>query len=69
MRPDEKNVLNGIVQHIENQMVNFDSPECTLIAKGLVRDGERGLYAQNYLQTPRRDLVQVRNAIALLPID
>jgi hypothetical protein len=68
MTQPEKDVLTGIVQHLENLMVQTDALERALIARSLIADGEAGSYRLSYVAAAQRDLALIRQAIAYLPI-
>jgi hypothetical protein len=65
----EQEILYGIVQTLQNQMVKFDALERVLIDKRVIRGGERDLRDSDYLQAAINDLALIRGAIANLPVD
>ncbi len=68
MTQQEKDVLSGIVQILENLTVKIDALESALIQRDLLMNGEQDQYEKNYRLAAAKDLDPIRRAIAYLPI-
>jgi hypothetical protein len=67
MTHSEKQIFLDLTQLVRDLTVKVDSMERALIQRGLLRDGERGNYAQDYYAAADQDVALIRSQIATLP--